>query len=305
MHAFNSSGRASSNASRGFTLLELLVVIAVIALLASMLLGVVARAKLAARLVQCKNNVRQISLACTMYVGDCHFYPLYQTRDPQTRTLAGKPPNVFWQEGRHLAYWPQTVQPYLGAKWTDPVCLCPGYRGVTFPGKPSVAPMGSYGYNAMGSSIEAFRLTDASELGLGPPVPNPRDPSAGAVHEFQVRVPSDMIAFGDSELFFLAGRVRGDFMDNPGPDTFSGEALISFQQHLRIIQFADPRFPEAKGSKALDATMRRHAGRHNLLFCDGHAETVAESKYSAKNNAWLRRWNSDHEPHSELLAIQP
>ncbi len=54
----------------GFTLIELLVVIAIIAILAAILLPALASAKERAKRAQCINDLRQLSIGCTIYAGD-------------------------------------------------------------------------------------------------------------------------------------------------------------------------------------------------------------------------------------------
>lgn len=62
--------RALRRTREDFTLIELLVAITVIAILASMLLPVLSRAKASARQVLCINNLHQLALATDVYVGD-------------------------------------------------------------------------------------------------------------------------------------------------------------------------------------------------------------------------------------------
>ena len=63
-------GRSPHSCAHGFTLVELLVAIAIIGVLASLLLPALARSKTQAQQTYCLNNHRQLNLALTMYAFD-------------------------------------------------------------------------------------------------------------------------------------------------------------------------------------------------------------------------------------------
>ncbi|MGP8235633.1 MAG: type II secretion system protein, partial [Limisphaerales bacterium] len=64
--------RARRHFVGAFTLVELLVVVAIIGILAALLLTALARGKAQGQSAACKNHVRQIGLALTMYASEAH-----------------------------------------------------------------------------------------------------------------------------------------------------------------------------------------------------------------------------------------
>ena len=76
---------------RIFTLIELLIVVAIITILAGLLLPALNKAKLSALASSCINNQKQIGLALQSYTGDCNGYFPHASYD-----LAGRTPNITW-----------------------------------------------------------------------------------------------------------------------------------------------------------------------------------------------------------------
>lgn len=277
-------GRAG--AGGGFTLIELLVVIAIIALLASMLLPSLARAKAKGRDIACRSNVRQIALGLNLHVMDHDFFPVYNV-DPSVSV--------------EFKFWPEALEPYTASSWTNKLYLCPDFKGVTAQGNSKGSPLGSYGYNANGTKWTP------SDLGLGGSLVRAtvksevEDSSPFRLRESRVRTPSDMMAIGDAHLIWSPKTMTANIYGVDLPqDNYSGMGLLDINSRNSVEQSA---WPGAKG--IIRATLRRHAGRYNVAFCDGHVESIKRDELFSRTDRFLRRWNNDNEPHADLLNRVP
>ena len=85
-------------AQNALTLVELLVVIAVLLVLASLLLPAISRGKAGSHAAKCQSNLRQIVIATTLYTSDFHSLPrLFSANLAKNTFLAGSAGPVHFQ----------------------------------------------------------------------------------------------------------------------------------------------------------------------------------------------------------------
>jgi prepilin-type N-terminal cleavage/methylation domain-containing protein len=186
-----------------FTLLELLAVIAIITILAALLLSGVSGAKERSRSVSCKNQLRQIGLALTMYTSE---------------NLLRYPP---MGEGYPYQTWADRLLPYYPLSWTNSSWNCPTYiarRGIISRWTP---PQGrwaaSYSYNFAGIVgllwTGAPRQLKELKLGLG------RLPKT-ETREQEVLSPSEMYVVSDARAIAEGNVILGHTRMTPWKSTF-------------------------------------------------------------------------------------
>ena len=172
-------GRGASKILKrsGFTLIELIFVIAIIAILAALLLPALVRAKVQAQSAYCKNNLHQIGLAAQMYLADFRHYPIDWdiplTTIYQGETLESGSLRPYLAQQRKVFYCPVQED-------------CPIRLWVAIGGDDRLS---GYALNNYGTADSAQFVALRLGLGVGsPPV---------EVEEGNVRRPADMIAYGD------------------------------------------------------------------------------------------------------------
>lgn len=204
MSDVTSKSSLPSNRSRGFTLVELLVVIGVIAVLISLLLPALNNARLQAKNVQCMSNLRQIAIGNTMYQTDTGGWNLALITGPDTDTKV----NRWFRVLRNRNYLA-----------TDNVFLCP------------VEPRAAYSEAAISYGMNSTFLGNSSKLN------DAQSPMTKAVRLSQVKGANNCIAFGESVPDAasagmtnrrMAGRISPTTMIVSPPDSLATAGLYSY-----------------------------------------------------------------------------
>ena len=261
----------SPRSLRGFTLVELLVVIGIIALLISILMPTLSRARESAKAAASLSNLRQLGNGVLMYINEYRgFYPCHSS-------IATTPPTP-----RHR--WADYIFPYVKS---TKVFISPMLNGDEFqllsvpfahtvqsdntpynlPDEPGqTIYWGGYGYN--------FQYLGNSRVNAA----NPRQFHARAGSEIKASAQTIMIADTHGRIGFSAAKYAID------PPLASLDLGSHGPRGAGAYGYAggtdgtfDPNNPSANtpGDPSFRATpAERNKGYVNVVFCDGHGEAM-------------------------------
>jgi prepilin-type N-terminal cleavage/methylation domain-containing protein/prepilin-type processing-associated H-X9-DG protein len=256
---------------RGFTLVELLVVIGIIAVLMGILLPSLNRARQQARTVQCAASLKQFGAAQMLYVAECKGWcvPIKTEKDDKLKGLYGTVGYIRWDFNELFRKCLMMEAPKnIGATtaWAEewPLgLLCP--EAVNSVETNNRYVMYSYGMNRTGINRDTN--------GIG----GPTFDDAIAYKWTEVRRSSEKIMMIDAQ-YWLAGY----YVDITKPDKGS---LADYRAYWDV-KGENQQSPNGQ-------VMYRHRQGANVLFADGHCEYRAKQDvYKADDDVTnLRQWD--------------
>jgi len=280
------------NRKWAFTLVELLVVIAVIALLAAILFPVFSRARERARQSSCASNLKQLGLGIMQYIQD-------NDEQPPVGLADGYPGYGFTSGCKSFAGlgWGTQVYPYIK---NLEIFACPDDPTVPVAGSTLV----SYAIN--GLNMTQSCTTDAPDYAIpvAYPIPSYSAPSRTiALSEFRMPLGSNVhlpvetmgsttfmtpsASPGASVALYGGSQCRFGYYcansANPGDD---GGLVTGFLQGQTALKYAYYFEPYVAGGvvPAGTAITGIHSDMANYLYLDGHVKAVPGSLVSPGGN---------------------
>ncbi len=228
-----------------FTLIEMLVVMAVIAIMASLLLSALNQTKEQGRSVMCKSNMRQVGLGFIMYADDNGDYLPWPGGDADRANT----------NAQYDADWCFGGQPGSdlqdSSRWSDP----------------------EFGFHAQAGSIFTY-VTSQPRLPYDNKYrqvwPVYRCPSSKSLGE-AVRVNFSANAWLDPGKPFGNGTVSDKGVMTSSVVDPVRKVMLMNENPEKLVNCAF-----APGSRGSDTSFILHHGRANIAFIDGHMEAVSE-----------------------------
>jgi len=256
---------------RGFTLIELMVVIAIIAILAGLLLPALSRAKEQGRRTACLNNLRQVQLAMQMYWDE------NADASPAAYQGVWKSDWVYWARyyygggGANLGVFkttgylptvPGAVMRYL-ANPKPQLLWCPSDQTL-----PRVL-RGRISAPNMSLSDKPCLFSYALKISGGPPVqPN--------VFYWRQGMGSVLLSDDNPVFLFKATSINRPFQKIVFAERRMFYEMTEGEFNTSFRPYTDPKWPFENSAWfwPLESLTRRHNGKGNVTFADGHVQTV-------------------------------
>ncbi len=262
----------------GFTLVELLVVIGIIAVLISVLLPALNKARDQGNIVKCASNIRQLAMALTNYAAE----------------NKGKfPPNVnspaleWYHQDRLGKYLPNTVVTPSG-NIAGPIMVCPTTKDENV--------IRTYAMNQWASSISdqyVYNKTPDKRAYPGSTY-NPNPPFRGQLWgtgskgsstlilmaERYVNIEYNGQLYTNSTIGFQGDKPGQRFLGIPGYTL----AIVPFGSGNATTELDYSRHRQSKDKSAGNAAK----GRTNIAFADGHVELLGHDELADPNTGLSR-----------------
>ena len=238
---------------QNFTLIELLIVIAIILILVSLLLPALGSARKKAMEIQCRSNLKQVFTGLSMYASDYTWYPISYTDN---------------QEGWNQGYWSMKILPYVEQKTRKPKSwaeACSMRNSGILKCPSLVVPQNSTDLNcySMNNFCPRLYLSTAPTSYLRPPGRTDSSLSPCYVRpETKFLKMADRYFFSPTNLIFvteLTYTSSGGYVISPG---------IQTGDFLRSINAGN------NGQPGMEAAFR-HGGKKSVLCFDGHISTLS------------------------------
>ena len=271
---------------RGFTLVELLVVIGIIAVLIGILMPALNKARSQALTIKCGANLHSMGIAMTMYTQQYRVYPGHIAVGPG-----------------YYAIWPTRLRAFTNGDHGIFFCPAqePGFEWQKTTHGTASAAQSKYGYNPNEVLLDVFAVPFS--YGYNDWGYEPRNQGTAVGNNDMRGLGSDIDAPRGTEILkeLPASRVKNASQMIAIADTVT-DTLWDF--NLDPLNYSEwPSRIHGGKKQALPPGTPDKTGGSNVLFCDGHVEWFTQADLVNVHGGtpaqlnMRRMWNNDNEPH--------